>query len=92
MSAESPQVHFEDIPERFQPLFLGSAREALFAAGRIITESSLEEQVKLLYNNVFHQVVKSALINLDEKKGKATTALVSSFHPDVQSEAIASLS
>ena len=76
----SAETKFDGIPEELQPLFCGSARDALSAATDMISEATEKDQQSLLENDVFCKAVNSALFNLDQRSPENRIKITSSFH------------
>ncbi|MBU0572152.1 hypothetical protein KKH23_00520 [Patescibacteria group bacterium] len=80
----SAEMKFNGIPEKFQPLFTGSARDVLFFANNMISAASEDEQIILLEDDIFCGAVSSALHNLDQRSPEARVEITASFHKRVQ--------
>jgi len=78
----SPEMQFKGIPEEFQPLFTGSAREVLSVEDDMISTASEKKQRELLENEFFCKALNSALFNLDQRSIEARIKVTSSFHKE----------
>ena len=83
----SPEIKFEGIPEEFQPLFQGSAREVISFAASMVSSVDDAEQKRFLETDIFCRAVNSALFNLDQRKRQAAINFISNFDKDLQAQA-----
>lgn len=83
----SPEIHFDGVPEKFQKLFIGSARDVLKEALNIINSSPLEEQRDILNNPIFFRAVNSALFNTDQRRRGEAIEFISQLPTELQPQA-----
>ena len=76
----SAETKFDGIPEELQPLFHGSARDALSAATDMISEATEKDQQSLLEDDVFCKAVNSALFELDQRSSEVRIEVTALFH------------
>lgn len=75
----SPEMQFDDIPEEFQSLYIGSARNVLSIAHKMISAASEEKQKEYLEDDLFCKALNSAFFNLDQRGREERIKVVSSF-------------
>ena len=78
---------FNGIPEEFQSLYTGSAREVMGRATEMVRGSVFDYQEELLSYPCFVNPVISALQNLDERRTDYSVLIIAAFDKDLQPEA-----
>jgi len=69
-----------EIPDNLQPLFEAkSAHEAISATTSLLRISLIDDQVKLLRDPIFRNIVESALMGLDECRRDHAIEIIASF-------------